>query len=287
MIKKFAARRGQAIACATLLSVLAPILCIGVAGWLSVGVGNPANRVIHALSDSERFRDEAARFFVEKLSEDSGTDATAVLDSKGEAVNQALSDLLGNEAFVRELDTMSDSAYEWFVNGDRQAASISIRPAVGQMVDTLSMVDPLFAELRSGLNDIEDVNLAGDDGTSPRLGRYLSTFSLGLIGVFLVSVLAALGYVRAARSPRGALKLAVSLLAVCSALLLGPWFAANRMADSVATSQDEVIGRIALPIVASTVTAPFRWLGIVCLVALMAPTALLLSGRSRRASTGH
>lgn len=287
MIKMFAAQRGQAIACATLLSVVAPILFIGVAGWLSVGVGNPANRVIHALSDSERFRDEAARFVVEKLSEDSGTDATAVLDSKGEAVNQALSDLLGDEAFVRELDTMSDSAYEWFVNGDKQAASISIRPAVGQMVDTLSTVDPLFTELRSGLNDIEDVSLAGDDGTSPRLGRYLSTFSLGLLVLLLVMASAAFGYVRSAKSPRAALKFAASLLAVGSVLLLGLWFAANRVAESVATSQDEVIGRIALPIVASTLTAPFRWLGIVCFVALIAPTALLLSGRSRRVSAGY
>ena len=73
----FVGRRAQAVVFAIFAAICAVTLCLGFATWLSLGVGNPAKRVVHSLSESEAFRDEAARFFVEKLSEDAGSDVAA------------------------------------------------------------------------------------------------------------------------------------------------------------------------------------------------------------------
>ena len=277
----FVGRRSQAIVFGVLTTIFGVVLCLSFSTWLSLGVGNPAKRAVHSLSESEAFRDEAARFFVEKLSEDAGSDATAVLDEKGDDIKQALSDLLGNEDFVSELDSISDSAYGWFVDGDSASANISVRPAVEQMIDTLGSVDSRFDTLRQGVAELDDLNLAGNDNESPRLGRFLSMLSIGVAVVFVLTLLFAFGYARAATSSRAALRFATWLLGACALLSLGLWFGANRAAEMVAADQNEALARIALPLVASSLTAPFRSLGLVCLAGAVATFVLVVRGRRR------
>lgn len=283
MVALFVGRRAQAIVFATFTAIFTVTLCLGVATWLSLGVGNPAKRVVHSLSESEAFRDEAARFFVEKLSEDAGSDATAVLDLKSGDIEQALSDLLGNEDFVRELDSISDSAYGWFVDGDSASASVSVRPAVEQLIDTLGVVDPRFDELRQGVATLDDLNFAGNDNESPRLGRFLSMLSFGVAAVFVLTMVFAFGYAWAASSSRSALRFATWLLGASALLLSGLWFGVNRAVDTVAADQSEALARVALPLVASALTAPFRIVGVICLAGAVG--TLLAMVRRRQETT--
>ena len=258
----FSARRGPAVAFAILAALVGLLFSLALGAWLSIGAGNPATRAIHALADDAEFRDRAATFFVDKLTEDAGGDADAVLTRNEAAVTAALSDLIGSPEFTRELDSISDSARRWFVDGDRTAARISLKPVVTQMVGTLEGVDPEFGALRDGIATLDDFDLAGDGGSSPQFGGFLTALLAVVAGSFLVLAACAVGYARTARSAAGAASTGGGILLGIGALMTASWFAATTAASSVAGSQDEAVARTAIPIVASALASPFRTVGI-------------------------
>jgi hypothetical protein len=262
MAALFSARRGPAVAFAILASIVGLLFSVVLGAWLSIGAGNPATRAINALADDAAFRDQAATFFVDKLTEDSGGDADTVLTRNEAAVTAALSDLIGSPEFTRELDSISDSARRWFVDGDRASASISLKPVVAQMVDTLEGVDPEFGVLRIGIATLDDLDLAGDGGNSPQFGGILTAMLGAVVGLFLVAAACAFGYVRTARSAAGAASTSGGILLGIGVLMTGTWFAATTAASTAASSQDEAVARTAIPIVASALASPFRTVGI-------------------------
>lgn len=265
MARHFTARRGPAVTFAILTTVVGLLFSIALGVWLSVGAGNPATRAIHALADDAAFRDEAATFFVDKLTEDAGGDADAVLTRNEAAVMAALSDLIGTPEFTSELDSISDSARRWFVDGDRASASISLKPVVTQMVGTLEGVDPEFGALREGIASLDDLDLAGDGGNSPQFGGILTAMLGAVVGLFVVAAACAYGYARMARSAAGAATTAGGILLGIGILMAGAWFGATAAASSAASTQDEAVARTAIPIVASALASPFRTVGAVWL----------------------
>lgn len=261
MPRFFRARRGPAVALAIVLSLLALVFSLTLGVLFSVGTGNPATRAIHALTEDAEFRDEAARFFVDKLSEGAEGDATQVLTRNEAAVTAALADLIGSESFTSELDAISDSARAWFVDGDPASRRISVSGPVSQMVDSLEAVDPQFGALRDGLADLDRIDLGGDSGDSPELGRIIDVVLIATLVLLLLVAAAGTGYARVAVSSSGAMRTFGVLFASIGALLVAAWFAATTAVEAAASSQDEALARIAIPMAASAVVSPFRTLG--------------------------
>lgn len=285
MPRFFRARRGPAVALAVVLSFLTVLLSVALGVLFSVGTGNPATRAIHALTEDAEFRDEAARYFVDALSEGAEGDANAILTRNEAAVTAVLADLIGSEPFIDELDAISDSARRWFVDGDPASRRISIAPPVSRMVDALETVDPQFGALRAGLADLDRLDLGGDAGDSPKLGGIINTVILSTLALLALVVAAGAGYARVAASSSGAMRTFGVLAASSGVLLVGIWFAATRVVESVASSQDDALARIAIPTAASAVVAPFRTLGAASIVvgAVLVVAAVV---RKRRAAAG-
>lgn len=283
MARFFRARRGPAVAFATVLSILALLFSLALGVLLSVGTGNPATRAIHALTEDAEFRDEAARFFVAKLSEGAEGDASQVLTRNEAAVTEVLADLIGSESFTSELDAISDSARRWFVDGDPASRRISIAPPVSQMVDSLAAVDPQFGALREGLADLDRLDLGGDGGDSPELGRIIDAVILATLALLALVAAAAAGYARVAASSSGAMRTFGAMFASIGALLVAAWFAATMAVEAAASSQDEALARIAIPTAVSAVASPIRTLGAAW---LLVGAALVVASvvRGRRAA---
>lgn len=283
MARFFRARRGPAVAFAVVLSILALLFSLALGVLLSVGTGNPATRAIHALTEDAEFRDEAARFFVAKLSEGAEGDASQVLTRNEAAVTAVLADLIGSESFTSELDAISDSARAWFVDGDPASRRVSVLGPVSQMVDSLETVDPQFGALRDGLAGLDRLDLGGDGGDSPKLGRIIGVVLLATLALLVLVVATGAGYARVAASSSGAMRTFGVLFASTGALLIAVWFAATTAVESVASSQDEALARIAIPTAASAVVSPFRTLGAAW---LLVGAALVVASvvRGRRAA---
>jgi len=239
---------------------------VALGAWLSIGAGNPASRAIHALADDAAFRDQAAEFFVDTLTEGTGGDADTVLTRNEAAVTAALSDLIGSPEFTRELNAISDSARRWFVDGDRASASISLKPVATLLVDTLEGVDPEFGMLRIGIVLLDDLNLAGDGGDSPQFAGILTATLAAVVVLLLVAAACAFGYARTAKSASGAASTAGGIVLGIGVLMTGAWFGATAAASAAASSQDEVVARTAIPIVAAAIASPFRTVGILWIV---------------------
>lgn len=283
MTRFFHARRGPAVALALVLSVLATVFSLALGVLVSVGTGNPATRAIHALTEDAEFRDEAARFFVDKLSEGAEGDASQVLTRNEAAVTRVLADLIGSESFTAELDAISDSARRWFVDGDPASRRISVSEPVSQMVDSLEAVDPQFGALRDGLAELDRLDLGGDSGDSPTLGRIIDVVLLVTLALLALVVAAGAGYARVAASSSGAMRTFGFLFASIGALLVAAWFIATGAVESIASSQDDALARIAIPTAAAAVASPFRTLGAAW---LLVGTALIVASvvRGRRAA---
>lgn len=283
MTRFFRARRGPAVAFAVALSVLAVVLSVALGVLLSVGTGNPATRAIHALTEDPEFRDEAARFFVDKLSDGADGDAGQILTRNEAAVTAVLADLIGSESFTDELDAISDSARRWFVDGDPASRRISVSGPVSQMVDSLEAVDPQFGALRDGLADLDRLDLGGDSGDSPELGRIIDVVLLVTLALLVLVAAAGTGYARVAASSSGAMRTFGVLFASIGALLVAGWFIVTTAVESAASSQDDALARIAIPTAASAVVSPFRTLGAAW---LLVGAALVVASvaRGRRAA---
>jgi len=280
----FRAQRGPAVAFAIVLSALALVFALALGVLLSVGTGNPATRAIHALTEDPEFREEAARYFVDALSEGADGDASQFLSRNEAAVTAVLADLIGSESFTRELDAISESARAWFVDGDPASRRISIAPPVSQMVDVLERVDPQFGVLREGLADLDRLDLADDGADSPELGRIINIVLLVTLALLALLAAVGVGYARVAASANGATRTFGALAATIGVVLVGIWLVATRVAETAASAQDEALARIAIPTAAAAVVAPIRTLGTAWIVA---GAALVVASvvRGRRGAT--
>ena len=238
-----------------------------------------------ALTKDKEFRDEAARFFVEKLSEGSSTDDLARFDELETSITDELDELVANEEFMGKVDDISDEIYDFFLNGVDESRTIEAKAVVEDVVDALVEVDSGFGDLRQSIDDWEGLELSPvDDG--PDLKALKNAVNIVFLAAFVLSLTFGVLYLRWARSPKGALAF---LGATVAALGVIDLVAAGAVRSAVVSSvnDDDRLASAAVPVAADALLSPFRTVGIVWLVVgFGAVTASIVLRRRGRATLG-
>lgn len=281
----FLARRGPAVLFGVLFVLFAFLLSVTLPTWLSVGTGSPASKTVTALTEDKEVRDEAARFFIEKLTEDASAEDLARFDELEATISTKLDELVANDEFMAKVGDVSDEVYDFFVNGIDETQVVEAKAVVGDLVDALVEVDPEFANLKQEVDDWKGLELEpmndGPDLKSIKDG--LNTlFWLALLLTIITGVL----YTRWSRSKRGAL-----LFGGITVLVLGviDLVAAGAVRSAVVSSVDETdrFANAAVPVVADSLLSPFRTVGTVWVVlGVVAVVAGVVVGRRAKAASG-
>lgn len=255
----FRARRGPAVLFGVLFVLFALVFSVTLPTWLSVGTGNPAGETVTALTKDKEFRDEAARFFIEKLTEDAPTEDLALFDELEATITGKLDELAANDEFMSKVGDVSDEIYDYFVNGIDETKVVEAKAIVSDVVDALVEVDPEFSDLKQNIDDWEGLELEPiDDGPD------IKSIKDGLNTLFWLSMLFTLFagalYARWSRSKRGAL-LFVGIAVIALGVI--DLVAAGAVRSAVVSSVDETdrFANAAVPVVADSLLSPFRTVG--------------------------
>jgi len=268
-----------------LFAAFALVLSITLPTWLSVGVGNPAGETVTALTKDKEFRDEAARFFIEKLTEDAPTEDLALFDELETTITEKLDELAENDEFMAKVDGISDEIYDFFVNGVDETKVVEAKAVVSDVVDALVAVDPEFSDLKQNVDEWEGLALEPiDDGPDIKSikNSLNSLFWLALILTLITGVL----YARWSRSKRGAL-----LFVGITVIVLGviDLVAAGAVRSVAVSSVDETdrFANAAVPVVADSLLSPFRTVGTVWVViGMISIISGVVIGRRAKAASG-
>ena len=260
----FKPRRGPAVIFGILFALFALVLSFTLPTWLSVGAGNPAGKTVTALTKNKEVRDEAARFFIEKLTDGASPEDLALFDELETTISGKLDELVANDEFMAQVDNVSDEVYDFFVNGIDETQIVEAKAVASELVDALVEVDPEFADLKQEVNDWNGLELEPTDG-GPDLKALKeslnSTFWVALFLTFACGVL----YARWSRSRRGMLLflgITVTVLGIIDLVAAG----AIRSAVVGAADESDRFASAALPVVADSLLSPFRTVGIAWLV---------------------
>ena len=280
----FRARRGPAVVFGILFVLFGFVLSVTLPTWLSVGTGNPASKTVTALTKDKEVRDEAARFFIEKLTEDASAEDLARFDELEATISEKLDDLVANDEFMEKVSDISGEVYDFFVNGIDETQVVEAKAVVNDLVDTLAEVDPEFADLKAEVDNWNGLELEPiDDGPD------LKTAKEGLSSLFWMALVLTLAtgalYTRWSRSRRGAL-LFLGITAVVFGII--DLAAAGGIGSAVESSVDETdrFASAAVPVVADSLLSPFRTVGWIWVVAgVLAVIAGVVVGRKDRTTS--
>jgi len=281
----FRARRGPAVMFGVLFVLFALVLAVTLPTWLSVGTGNPAGETVTALTKDKEFRDEAARFFIEKLTEDAPTEDLALFDELETTITDKLDELAANDEFMSKVGDVSDEIYDFFVNGIDETKVVEAKAIVSDVVDALVEVDPEFSDLKQNIDDWEGLELEPiNDGPD------IKSINDGLNNLFWLSLLLTLAagvlYARWSRSKRGALMFVGITVVILGIIDL---VTAGAVRSAVVSSVDETdrFANAAVPVVADSLLSPFRTVGMVgVVVGLMSIVAGVVVGRRAKVASG-
>jgi len=268
-----------------LFVLFALVLAVTLPTWLSVGTGNPAGETVTALTKDKEFRDEAARFFIEKLTEDAPTEDLALFDELETTITDKLDELAANDEFMSKVGDVSDEIYDFFVNGIDETKVVEAKAIVSDVVDALVEVDPEFSDLKQNIDDWEGLELEPiNDGPD------IKSINDGLNNLFWLSLLLTLAtgvlYARWSRSKRGALMFVGITVVILGIIDL---VTAGAVRSAVVSSVDETdrFANAAVPVVADSLLSPFRTVGMVgVVVGLMSIVAGVVVGRRAKVASG-
>lgn len=260
----FTPRRGPAVVFGIFFVIFAFVLSITLPTWLSVGTGNPASKTVTALTKDKEVRDEAARFFIEKLTEDASASDLARFDELESTISEKLDELVANEEFMSKVGDVSDEIYDFFVNGIDETKVVEAKAVVGDLVNALAEVDPEFSNLKKEVDDWKGLELEPmNDGPDLKSIKdsLNSVFWLALVLTLITGLL----YSRWSRSRRGMLLflgITVTILGIIDLV------AAGAVRSAVVSTVDETdrFANAAVPVVADSLLSPFRTVGIIWLV---------------------
>lgn len=242
-----------------LFVLFALVFSVTLPTWLSVGTGSPAGKTVNALAKDKEVRDEAARFFIEKLTEDASAEELEKFDELESSISTKLDELVANDEFMAKVGDVSDEVYDFFVNGIDETQVVEAKAVVSELVDTLVEVDPEFANLKQEVDDWKGLELEPiDDGPD------LKSIKDGLTSLFWLALALTLVtgflYARWSRSKRGAL-----LFIGITVMVLGviDLVAAGAVRSAAVSSVDETdrFANAAVPVVANSLLTPFRTVG--------------------------
>lgn len=260
----FKPRRGPAVIFGVFFIIFAFMLSIIMPTWLSVGAGNPAGKTVTALTKNKDVRDEAARFFIEKLTEGASAEDLARFDELETTISDKLDELVANDEFMAKVSDVSDEVYDFFVNGIDQTQVVQAQAVASDLVDALVEVDPEFANLKTEVNDWKGLELEPiNDG--PDLKALKDSLNSTFWAALVLTIVAGVLYARWSRSRRGMLLflgITVTILGIIDLVAAG----AIRSAVIGTVDESDRFANAAVPIVADSLLSPFRTIGILWLV---------------------
>ena len=260
----FKPRRGPAVIFGVFFIIFAFMLSIIMPTWLSVGAGNPAGKTVTALTKNKDVRDEAARFFIEKLTEGASAEDLARFDELETTISDKLDELVANDEFMAKVSDVSDEVYDFFVNGIDQTQVVQAQAVVSDLVDALVEVDPKFENLKAEVNDWKGLELEPiNDG--PDLKALKDSLNSTFWAALVLTIISGVLYARWSRSRRGMLLflgITVTILGIIDLVAAG----AIRSAVIGTVDESDRFANAAVPIVADSLLSPFRTIGILWLV---------------------
>ena len=259
------AKRRGAIPSAIFFTIFFTLLSIAGSIYLSIGVGNPVNKVIDGLLSSTSFKSEAGDYFVSKALESATGDELKLLTEKGPQISATVTTILSNSEFKMAIESVSDTAYNYYVGGTKERQSIDVKPILQLALPIFESVDPQFSKLSKELDKIKPIKLQPQT-KGPDIAQIKSYFTLGVWLLLAFSLLSLLFYLRFAKSFRSALRVPGIIVLSIGLLLIIFNIAATSIVKHQAATATESLAREAIPIAAHTLISPLMTNGVVGLL---------------------
>jgi hypothetical protein len=278
----FKARRGGAIAGGVFFLLFFTLLSVVGSLYLSLGVGNPVNKVTTSLIGNRSFTNDAGKYFVSKSLETATGDERTLLNSKGVEISGAITSVLVNPVFKQELDAISNIAYNFYTNGNKSVRTVDVKPLADLALLGLESVDPQFKQLKKELEKIKPIKLQPQK-SGPDLAAIKSDLRLAIFLLMLLVSVSKVGYARFAKSLKDYLRtLSAVLLGVGALLVLLSTIASSIISHQASTATDS-LAREAIPIAAHPLIAPILNVGIfeVVVGALILVTSFVVGSRTK------
>ncbi|MEI6220712.1 MAG: hypothetical protein WCP71_05340 [Actinomycetes bacterium] len=272
------AKRGGAVPSAIFFTIFFTLLSLAGSVYLSVGIGNPVNKVTNSLLSSATFKADAGNYFVSKALETATGDERALLLKKGPQISAAVTAFLGNPVFKGELGAVSDIAYNYYTGGTKARQSIDVKPILQLALLGFESVDPQFSKLSKELNKIKPIKLQPQTN-GPDASQIKSYFTLGVGLLLALSVLTLLLYLLFAKSLRAAIRVPGIILVSDGLLLVILNIVATAVVKHQADTATESLAREAIPIAAHSLISPLMTTGV---VELLLGVVLLVLSYSKR-----
>ncbi|MEI7931240.1 MAG: hypothetical protein WCH97_06960 [Actinomycetes bacterium] len=255
------AKRGGAIPSAIFFTIFFLLLSILGSIYLSIGVGNPVNKVIDGLLSSSTFKHDAGDYFVSKTLETASGDERALLTEKGPQISATVTTILSNSLFKDVVESISDIAYHYYVGGAKAQQSVDVKPVLQLALPILESVDPQFSKLSKELDKIKPIKLQPQTN-GPDVAQMKSYFTLGVWLLLALSLLTLLLYLRFANSLRAALRVPGIVILSVGAFLITLNIVAAAIVKHQAATATESLAREAIPIAAHTLISPIMTNGV-------------------------
>ena len=272
------AKRGGAVPSAIFFTIFFTLLSLAGSVYLSVGIGNPANKVTNSLLSSATFKADAGNYFVSKALETATGDERALLLKKGPQISAAVTAFFGNPVFKGELGAVSDIAYNYYTGGTKARQSIDVKPILQLALLGFESVDPQYSKLSKELNKIKPIKLQPQTN-GPDASQIKSYFTLGVWILLVISLLTLFLYLVFAKNVRSALRFPGIVLLSDAVLLVVLNIVATSVVNHQAAQATESLAREAIPIAAHPLISPLMTTGI---VELLLGTVLLALSYSKR-----
>ncbi len=255
------AKRGGAIPSAIFFTIFFLLLSILGSIYLSIGVGNPVNKVIDGLLSSSSFKHDAGDYFVSKTLETATGDERALLTEKGPQISATVTTILSNSLFKEVVESISDIAYHYYVGGAKAQQSVDVKPVLQLALPILESVDPQFSKLSKELDKIKPIKLQPQT-KGPDVAQIKSYFTLGVWLLLALSLLTLLLYLRFANSLRAALRVPGIVILSVGVFLITLNIVATAIVKHQAATATESLAREAIPIAAHTLISPIMTNGV-------------------------
>ena len=242
----------------TLLSILGTV-------YVSVGIGNPVNKVTHTLWSNPTFRVDAGNYFVSKALETATGAERKLLRQKGPEISATVASFLANPVFHQDVDQLSNVVYSYYISGATAKQTVDVKPIVNLGLLGLESVDPQFSQLKKELDKIKPIKLQPQTN-GPKATNIKSTFTLTTILLLLLSLLSLFAFSLFAGSLKSFLRKVGVTIFVDGILLIVIDIVAAAVVNPQASTASESLAREAIPLAAHPLIAPFLTFGILNLV---------------------
>lgn len=256
------AKRGGAVPSAIFFIIFSTLLSIVGSIYLSIGIGNPANKVIDGLLSSTSFRENAGGFFVSKMLETAEGEQHKLLLEKAPQISTAVTVILSNPAFKEEVESISDIAYNYYINGAKIEQSIDVKPILKLALPIFESIDPQFAKLSKELDKIKPIKLQPQTN-GPDVAQIKSYFTVGFWLLINLSLITLFFYLLFANTLRSALRVPGIIVLSVGVSLIITNIVTTAIVKNQAATAIEPLTREAIPIAAHPIISPLMTNGVV------------------------